>query len=104
MPSPGYGPDIYQGNVTADIDALNRAMSGFRKDDTTIIRILSKTDPRYPAALRQAWAQRNGGKSLEEKISSSFRSHYADALLQLVRGPLLADVHNINRAISKSFL
>lgn len=100
VPSSGYGNDFYQGNVNADIDALNKAMSGFRKDDSTIIRILSKTDPRYPAALRHAWAQRNSGKSLEEKIDSSFRSHYGDALLQLVRGPLLSDVHNVKRSIA----
>jgi len=76
-----------------------RAMSGFRRDHATIIRILSKPGPREMALLRRTWAQRNNGISLESKIDGSFRGHYGDALLQLVRGPLLADVHNINRAI-----
>ncbi|KAK5083923.1 hypothetical protein LTR05_006430 [Lithohypha guttulata] len=99
MPSPGYGNDVAQMNANPDVDALMKAMSGIRRDHTTVIRILSKADPRYPALLRQTYAQRNGGANLEAKIESTFRSHYGDALLQLVRGPLLADVHNINRAI-----
>lgn len=88
-----------QGNANPDVDALTRAMSGFKRDHGTIIRILSKADPRYMALLRQTYAQRNNGASLESKVDSTFRSHYGDTLLQLVRGPLLSDVHNVNRAI-----
>jgi len=99
LPSPGYGNDVAQGNANPDVDALKKAMSGFKKDHTTIIRILAKADPRHMALIRQTYAQRNGGSSLESKIESSFRSHYGDVLLQLVRGPLLSDIHNINRAI-----
>jgi len=99
MPSPGYGNDVAQGNANPDVDALMKAMSGFKKDHTTVIRILAKTDPRQMALLRQTYAQRNKGSTLESKVESSFRSHYGDTLLQLVQGPLLADVHNINRAI-----
>lgn len=74
-------------------------MSGIKRDHATIIRILAKANPGYTALLRQAYAQRNAGSSLESKVESSFRSHYGDTLTQLVRGPLLSDVHNINRAI-----
>lgn len=74
-------------------------MSGFKRDHTTIIRTLTRQDPRSMALLRQTYAQQNRGASLESKIESSFRSHYGDLLLQLVRGPLLSDVWNLNRAI-----
>ncbi|KAK5946161.1 hypothetical protein PMZ80_000301 [Knufia obscura] len=99
MPSPGYGNEMPQGNAMPDVDALMKAMSGFKRDHTTVIRVLAKADPRHMALIRQTYAQRNNGSSLESKVESSFRSHYGDALLQLVRGPLLSDVHNINRAI-----
>lgn len=99
MPSPGYGNDVAQGNASPDVDALMKAMSGFKRDHTTVIRVLAKADPRQMALIRQTYAQRNNGSSLASKVESSFRSHYGDALVQLVRGPLLSDVHNINRAI-----
>lgn len=99
MPSPGYGNEVAQGNASPEVDALMKAMSGFKKDHTTVIRILAKADPRHMALIRQTYLQRNNGTSLETKVESSFRSHYGDTLLQLVRGPLLSDVHNINRAI-----
>jgi len=76
-----------------------KAMSGFKRDHTTIIRVLAKADPRHMASIRQTYIQRNNGSSLESKVDSSFRSHYGDLLLQLVRGPLLSDVHNVNRAV-----
>lgn len=74
-------------------------MSGFRKDHDTVIRILAKQSPQEMALLRNTFAQRNGGTSLESKIDSTFRGNYGDVLLQLARGPLLADVWNVNRAI-----
>lgn len=78
---------------------LVKAMSGFKRDHSTVIRVLTKQDPRSMALLRQTYAQQNKGASLESKVESSFRSHYGDVLVQLVRGPLLSDVWNINRAI-----
>ena len=89
MPSPGYGNEVAQGNAGPDVDMLTKAMSGFKRDHTTVIRILTKQDPRSMALLRQTYAQRNKGSSLESKVESSFRSHYGDLLVQLVRGPLL---------------
>lgn len=88
-----------QNNTPPDIDGLMRAMSGFKRDHKTIINILAKANPEQMAMLRQMYAQRNNNQSLESKVDSSFRNHYGDTLVQLVRGPLLADVHNINRAI-----
>lgn len=85
--------------MQAEVDELMRAMSGFKRNHTAIIRILARPDPAQMALLRQTYAQRNAGQQLESKIDSSFRSHYGDALLQLVRGPLMADVWNVNRAI-----
>lgn len=99
QPSLGYGPIHPQTNAGPDVDALMKAMSGFKRDHATIIRVLSKADPVHMAAIRQTYAQRNGGSSLESKVESSFRSHYGDLLLQLVRGPLLSDAHNVNRAV-----
>lgn len=78
---------------------LTKAMSGLKRDHNTIIRVLTKQTPGSMALLRQTYAQRNKGASLESKVESSFRSHYGDLLVQLVRGPLLSDVWNVNRAI-----
>lgn len=99
MPSPGYGREVAQGNAVPDVEALTKAMSGFKKDHNTVIRILAKQSPAEMALLRNTYAQRNGGASLESKVDSYSRGHYGDVLIQLARGPLLADVHNVNRAI-----
>lgn len=99
VPSPGYGREVAQGNAVPQVEALAKAMSGFKKNHDTVIQILSKQSPAEAALLRQTYAQRNGGASLESKVDSYSRGHYGDVVLQLVRGPLLADVHNVNRAI-----
>lgn len=75
-----------------------KAMSGLRKDHSTIIGILARADPARMALLRQTYAQRNGSATLESKVDG-MRGHYGDTLVQMVRGPLVADAHNVNRAI-----
>lgn len=73
-------------------------MSGIRRDHATIIRILTRPGPREVPLIRETYFQRTK-QPLESKIESSFRGHYGDVLLQLVRGPLLSDAWNVNRAI-----
>lgn len=97
-PSLGYGQEVAPGNANTEVETLLKAMSGFRKDHADIIRVLTKAGPQQMALIRQTYAQRTKG-SLESKVESSFRGHYEDVLLQLVRGPLIADVWNVNRAI-----
>lgn len=98
-PSPGYGGEVAQGNAVPDVEALGKAMTGFRKDHDTVVRILTKQSPAEMALLRNTFAQRNGGTTLESKVDSYSRGNYGDVLLQLVRGPLMADVYNVNKAI-----
>lgn len=100
-PSPGYIPgQAAQGDARNDVNGLNNAMSGFRRDHTMIIRILTKPDPLQIALLRDTYSRERGGASLEEKVSKDFRNHYGETLVACVRGPLLQDVHNVKDAIN----
>jgi annexin A7/11 len=98
MASPGYNNEVAQGDASGDVHSLMKAMSGLRKDHSTIIGILARADPARMALLRQTYAQRNGSATLESKVDG-MRGHYGDTLVQMVRGPLVADAHNVNRAI-----
>jgi annexin A7/11 len=73
-------------------------MKGFGTDEGVLIRVLSKPDPLQMALLRNTYSQRIG-RNLEKDIHSETSSYFREGLLQLVRGPLLADVHNVHNAI-----
>jgi annexin A7/11 len=73
-------------------------MKGFGTDESVLIRVLSKPDPLQMALLRNTYSQRIG-RNLEKDIHSETSSFFREGLLQLVRGPLLADVHNVHNAI-----
>ncbi|KIV90569.1 hypothetical protein PV10_07857 [Exophiala mesophila] len=98
-PSPGYDPRAQaQGDASRDADALRAAMKGFGTDEATLIRILSKPDPLQMALLRNTYNQRLR-RNLEADIKSETSKYFRDALVGIVQGPLMYDVHEVNRAI-----
>ena len=98
-PSPGYDPNILaQGDASRDADALREAMKGFGTTESVLIRVLSKPDPLQMALLRNTYSNRIK-RNLEHDVSSETSSYFKEGLVDLVRGPLMTDVHNVHKAI-----
>jgi annexin A7/11 len=74
------------------------AMEKYGTDDQTLIRELAKLDPLQITGLRQVYKSRVKG-DLEKDVHHKTSGDYRDALLAIVQGPLLHDVHCIQRAI-----
>ncbi|KAL7935321.1 Annexin [Trichoderma chlorosporum] len=99
-PTLGYGPpQIIQWDGTADAQALRTAMKGFGTDEKTLINVLSRKDPLQIEVIRSTY-ERTFKRRLVEDIKSETRSWFEFGLVQLCRGPLLADVHNLFDAIA----
>ncbi|KAF7545149.1 hypothetical protein G7Z17_g9402 [Cylindrodendrum hubeiense] len=98
--SVGYGPpQIIQWDPSQDAQALRKAMKGFGTDERTLISVLANKDPLQIEALRTAF-DRSFKRSLVADIKSETSSWLELALVQLARGPLLADVHNLHDALA----
>jgi annexin A7/11 len=67
-------------------------MKGFGTDEKALIRILSNKDPMQIEAIRSAY-ERNIKRNLIKDIESETGGWFEKGLVQLARGPLLADVH-----------
>ncbi|KAM0437799.1 hypothetical protein ACHAPT_002164 [Fusarium lateritium] len=99
-PSPGYGPpQIIQWDANPDAQALRKAMKGFGTDEKALISILSNKDPLQIDTLRSTY-ERAHRRKLVPDIQSETSSWFEKALVQLARGPLLSDVHNLHEAMS----
>ncbi|KAK4070423.1 hypothetical protein Trihar35433_4890 [Trichoderma harzianum] len=99
-PSIGYGaPQIIQWDGTADAQALRGAMKGFGTDEKTLINVLSRKDPLQIEVIRSTY-ERTFKRRLVEDIKSETRSWFEFGLVQLARGPLLADIHNLFDAMA----
>ncbi|KAL7789380.1 Annexin [Trichoderma ceciliae] len=99
-PSIGYGaPQIIQWDGTADAQALRAAMKGFGTDEKALVNILSRKDPMQIEVLRSTY-ERNFKRRLIEDIKKETRSWFEYGLVQLARGPLMADVHNLYDAMA----
>ncbi|KAL6694897.1 Annexin [Trichoderma pleuroticola] len=99
-PSIGYGaPQIIQWDGTADAQALRGAMKGFGTDEKTLINVLSRKDPLQIEVIRSTY-ERSFKRRLVEDIKSETRSWFEFGLVQLARGPLLADIHNLFDAMA----
>ncbi|KAK7420466.1 hypothetical protein QQZ08_010382 [Neonectria magnoliae] len=99
-PSPGYGPpQIIQWDPSPDAQALRKAMKGFGTDEKALISILANKDPLQIEALRTCY-ERSFKRNLVSDIKSEVSSWFELALVQLARGPLLADVHNLHDAMA----
>ncbi|XP_044724731.1 annexin domain-containing protein [Hirsutella rhossiliensis] len=99
-PTLGYGaPQIIQWDASGDAQALRSAMKGFGTDEKALIRVLSNKDPLQIDLLRNTF-DRNFRRSLIKDIKSETSSWFEKALVQLARGPLLADVHGLYDAMA----
>ncbi|PTB67049.1 Annexin [Trichoderma citrinoviride] len=99
-PSPGYGPpQLIQYDGTADADALRRAMKGFGTDEKALVNVLARKDPLQIEVIRTTY-QRRHKRNLVADIESETRSWFEYGLVQLARGPLLSDIHNLYKAMS----
>jgi len=74
-------------------------MKGFGTDEKALIRTLSNKDPLQIEVLRNAF-NRNFKRDLIKDIKSETSSWFEYGLVQLARGPLSADVHNLYEAMS----
>ncbi|KAI0143599.1 hypothetical protein GGR57DRAFT_483369 [Xylariaceae sp. FL1272] len=101
-PSPGYGPpQSIHWDANPDAKALRDAMRGFGANKKELTRVLARLDPLQVEALKSAYVH-SFHKGLEEDINSetTIRGHYAQALVAIVRGPLLNDVHLLHKAMA----
>lgn len=73
-------------------------MKGFGTDERTLISILANKDALQIEALRTAF-DRSFKRNLINDIKGETSSWFELALVQLARGPLLADVHNLHDAM-----
>ncbi|KAI9171523.1 annexin [Paramyrothecium foliicola] len=95
----GYGPpQIIQWDATGDAKALRSAMKGFGTDEKELIRVLSSKDPLQIEAIRTTF-EKNFKRSLIEDIKDETRGDFERALIQLARGPLLNDCHELFEAM-----
>lgn len=69
-------------------------MKGFGTDEKALIAILCNKDPLQIDAIRHAF-DRELRRDLIRDLKSETSGHFESSLLQLARGPLLADVHNL---------
>ncbi|OAA73833.1 annexin A7 [Cordyceps fumosorosea ARSEF 2679] len=99
-PSLGYGPPQHiNWDASGDAQALRAAMKGFGTDEKALIHILSNKDPLQVDAIREAF-HRNLRRNLIDDLKSETSGYFERGLLQLARGPLLADVYNLFDAMS----
>ena len=75
-------------------------MKGFGTDRQVLINILSKPDPLQMALLRNTFNQRHH-RDLEKDVKSEIKGKHdlEKALIALIRGPLMTDVHGVRDAI-----
>ena len=73
-------------------------MKGFGTDERALISILSKPDPLQMALLRNSFNQIHR-RDLIADIKSETGGSFEDGLTALVRGPLMQDAFDVNKAI-----
>lgn len=96
----GYDPNIRaQIDLSADADALRKAMKGLGTDEKTLIRVLTHQDPITAVALTETF-NRKFGRDLVKDIKSETSGYFETGLVLLTRGPLMNDVHSLHDAIS----
>lgn len=74
-------------------------MKGFGTDEKVLIQVLSNKDPLQIDTIRNAF-HRNFKRNLIEDIRKETSGYFEKGLVQLVRGPLQADIHNLYDAMS----
>ncbi|KAK9329772.1 hypothetical protein V1520DRAFT_342401 [Lipomyces starkeyi] len=85
-------------NPASDVQDIIKATKGFGTDEKILIRVLAKKTPAEIEILKPAF-ENVKGKSLRHVIDKETSGNLRDALLQIVAGPLGADVENAHRAL-----
>jgi annexin A7/11 len=80
------------------VDDLRKAMKGFGTDDSTLIRIFCHFPATDVDHLKSAYQQRHQ-RSLENDIKKETSGYYEKALLAILRGPLMQDVHVLDMSL-----
>ncbi|KAF7550253.1 hypothetical protein G7046_g8067 [Stylonectria norvegica] len=98
--SPGYGaPQMIQWDAGPAAQAARKAMKGFGTDEKALISALADKDPLQIEAIRASF-ERNFSRKLVNDIKGETSGWLEYGLVQMARGPLLADVHNLHDAMS----
>ena len=73
-------------------------MKGFGTDEAALIRVLAHFPGPEIMHLKTTFQQRHH-RSLEADVKKETSGHFEDALLSILRGPLMHDVYTLNRAL-----
>ncbi|KAK9373486.1 uncharacterized protein V1513DRAFT_448862 [Lipomyces chichibuensis] len=85
-------------NPAPDVQDIIKATKGFGTDEKTLIKVLAKKTPAEIEILKPAF-ENVRGKSLRHVIDKETSGNLREALLQIVAGPLGADVENVHHAL-----
>ena len=81
-----------------DVEAIRKAMKGFGTDEKALIQILSKKDPIQINTIRTQFDQRLM-RDMVKDIESETSSYFKEGLVEIARGPLATDCHNLFNAM-----
>ena len=96
----GYGgPQHIQWDGSGDAQALRSAMKGFGTNEKALIQVLSNKDPLQIDVIRDTF-RRNLKRNLIADLESETSGYFEKGLVQLARGPLMSDVHNLFDSMS----
>lgn len=101
-PSFGYQRGaIAQGwDAVPSANALRAAMKGFGTNEKELIRVLAPLDALQVNSVRQTYSQVHKGRDLEKDIKSETSRYFEEALVAIIRGPLLQDAHSVRDAVA----
>lgn len=74
-------------------------MKGFGTDEKALVNILARKDPLQIEVIRTTYERRHNRRLIDD-IEKETRSWFEYGLVQLARGPLMSDVHNLYKAMS----
>lgn len=84
--------------MTADVEAIRKAMKGFGTNEKVLIGIMAKKDPIQIATLRAQYSQRLMRTFVDDLISE-LSGYFEKGLVEIARGPLESDCYNLMEAM-----
>lgn len=81
-----------------DVEAIRKAMKGFGTDEKALIASMSNKDPIQINTIRTQFDQRLMRDMIKD-IQSETSGYFRDGLVDIARGPLTADCHNLFNAM-----
>lgn len=98
-PSPGYGPiQNIPWDPTPSANALRKAMKGLGTKEGWLIDELADKDPFQIEAIKEAF-KRIHRRELVDDINDETSGWFGYGIVQLARGPLMADVYMLHDAM-----